>query len=260
MRPRNARACPSARPRARRAVQDPAPMPVPAPIKPTPALTVHPRSLSTLPERKFTGDRSAHGVPVAARAPATVDRPLQSSATPSKPSASLPRAKWSSPSPWTEHYLTGGAGLTSSNFVRPPARVDRATWWAALRFLAYTAIVTSREAPRAVWLNSTVVNRSEHASSTSPSACACGQPYSDHHLRWSAPRRDRQKPLDLTWPSTGPLLPPVSCVTAFSLCGYYSGEEGARVKRGNSQRGIREVSDPDAKLFFLKPLRFILFK
>jgi hypothetical protein len=41
-------------------------VPVPAPIKPTPALTVHPRSLSTPPERKFTGDRSAHGVPVAA--------------------------------------------------------------------------------------------------------------------------------------------------------------------------------------------------
>jgi hypothetical protein len=59
----------------RRAKQDPTPTPTPAPIKPTEALTVHPRSLSTLPERKFTGDRSAHGVPVAARDPTTVDRP-----------------------------------------------------------------------------------------------------------------------------------------------------------------------------------------
>jgi hypothetical protein len=56
-----------------RAKQDP--VPAPAPIKLTPALTVHPRSLSTPPERKFTGDRSAHGVPAAARDPTTVDRP-----------------------------------------------------------------------------------------------------------------------------------------------------------------------------------------
>jgi hypothetical protein len=50
-------------------------VPAPAPIKPTLALTVHPRSLSTPPERKFTGDRSAHGVPVAAQDPTTIDRP-----------------------------------------------------------------------------------------------------------------------------------------------------------------------------------------
>jgi hypothetical protein len=59
----------------RRAKQDPVPVPVPAPIKLTLALTVHPRLLSTPPERKFTGDRSAHGVPAAARDPTTVDRP-----------------------------------------------------------------------------------------------------------------------------------------------------------------------------------------
>jgi hypothetical protein len=43
--------------------------------KANPALTVHPRSLSTPLEHKFTGDRSAHGVPAAARDPTTVDRP-----------------------------------------------------------------------------------------------------------------------------------------------------------------------------------------
>jgi hypothetical protein len=58
-----------------RAKQDLVPMPAPAPIKPTPALTVHPRSLSTPPEHKFTGDRFAHGVLAAARDPTTVDRP-----------------------------------------------------------------------------------------------------------------------------------------------------------------------------------------
>jgi hypothetical protein len=62
-------------PRAlRRATPDP--VPTPAPIKPAPALTVRPHSLLTPPERKFTSYRSAHGVPAAARAPATVDRPL----------------------------------------------------------------------------------------------------------------------------------------------------------------------------------------
>jgi hypothetical protein len=70
--PGNARARPDARPRVRCATPDPAP----APIKLTPALAVRPRSLSTPPERKFTADRSAHGVPAAARTPTTVDRPL----------------------------------------------------------------------------------------------------------------------------------------------------------------------------------------
>jgi hypothetical protein len=51
------------------------PVPTPAPIKPTEASTVRPRSLSTSPERKITGNRSAHGVPAAAREPTTVDRP-----------------------------------------------------------------------------------------------------------------------------------------------------------------------------------------
>jgi hypothetical protein len=65
-------------PRApRRAKQDPAPTPTPAPapIKPTEALTVHPRLLSTPPERKFIGDCTAHGVLAAARDPTTVDWP-----------------------------------------------------------------------------------------------------------------------------------------------------------------------------------------
>jgi hypothetical protein len=143
-RPGNARARPDAQPRARRATPDP------APIKLTPALTVHPRSLSTPPERKFTGDRSAPGVPTAARAPTAVDWLLQPSSNPTNPLASLLGAQWSSSSPWTEHHLTGGAGLTSPDFARPPARVDRATRWAALRFLAHTTLVTSREASRVV--------------------------------------------------------------------------------------------------------------
>jgi hypothetical protein len=70
-RPGNARARPDARPRVRRAKQDP----MPTPIKPTEALTVHTRSLSTPPECKFTDDRSEHSMPATAQDSTTVDRP-----------------------------------------------------------------------------------------------------------------------------------------------------------------------------------------
>jgi hypothetical protein len=164
-RPGNARACPDARPRACRA------NPTPATIKPTSALTVHPRSLPTPPERQFTGDHFVHGVPAAARAPATLDWPLQPSSTPTNPSASLPKTPWSSPSPWTELHIVGGAGLTSSDFARSLAHEDRATRWATGRFLALRTPLTTSEAPRAVWLSSTSVSRPEHALPTSPTAC-----------------------------------------------------------------------------------------
>jgi hypothetical protein len=76
----------------------------------------------------------------------------------------------------------------------------------------------------------------------SPTACARGQPYSGHHHRRSAPRRDRQDLPDLTQPSTGPLPPPVSRATLFPLYGHYSGGEGARDKKEKT-RGFRDVSD-----------------
>jgi hypothetical protein len=104
------------------------PAPTPAAIKPTPASTVRPRALPTLPEHKFTGVCPGNGVPAAARAPTTVDRPLQPSSTPSDPSASFPGAQLRSPNPQTKHHHTRGARLTSPDFVRPPAHGDRATW------------------------------------------------------------------------------------------------------------------------------------
>jgi hypothetical protein len=212
--------------------------PTRATIKPTPALTVHPRSLPTPPERPFTGVPSAHGVPAAARATTTVDQPLQPSSAPTNPSASLYRPKWSSPSPWTKLHIAGGAGLTSLVFARPPAHGDRATRWATGRFLARRSPLTSSEAPRAVWLSSTAVSRPEHVPLMSPTTYARGQPYFDHHRRRSTPRRDRQKPPDLTRPSTRPLPPLVSRATVFYPYGYYSGEEGAQVKKGKRQRAI----------------------
>jgi hypothetical protein len=53
----------------------PVPPLAPAPIKPTEASIVRPRSLSTSPECQFTSDCSAHGVPAATREPTTVDQP-----------------------------------------------------------------------------------------------------------------------------------------------------------------------------------------
>jgi hypothetical protein len=66
-----ARARPDARPRAHRA----APSQTRAHTRAHAYKTVRPRSLSTSPERKFTGDCSAHGMPAAARDPTTIDRP-----------------------------------------------------------------------------------------------------------------------------------------------------------------------------------------
>jgi hypothetical protein len=77
--PSNARTRPGAQPRAHRVAPRHARPRAHArarAYKADPALTVHPRSLSTPPERKFTSDRSVHGVPVVARVPTTVDQPL----------------------------------------------------------------------------------------------------------------------------------------------------------------------------------------
>jgi hypothetical protein len=147
-RPGKARARPDVGPRARRA--NPAPTPAPVTIKPTSALTVQPRSLPTPPERTFTGIRPTHGVPATARAPTTADRRLQSSSTPSDPSASFPGAQRSSPNPQTKHQLTGDAGLTPPNFNRSPSHVDRTARKATRRFLAPTSSLTSSEAPHVI--------------------------------------------------------------------------------------------------------------
>jgi hypothetical protein len=67
----------------------PVPLLAPAPIKPAEASTVRPSSLPTSPERKITGVCPAHGVPAAARAPTTVDRPTEPFLAPSDPGERL---------------------------------------------------------------------------------------------------------------------------------------------------------------------------
>jgi hypothetical protein len=61
----------------RRAKPRPCPLPAPAPIKPAKASAVRPRALSTSPEHEIAGVCPANGVPAAARAPTTVDRPAE---------------------------------------------------------------------------------------------------------------------------------------------------------------------------------------
>jgi hypothetical protein len=191
-----------------------------------------PRTPSASPEHEFAGVLSTHGVPSAARA-----RPPwtgHSGPPPSNPApwlASLEPCR-ASPSPQTERYFVGGTGLPSSDFSWPPPCVDQTARWAIFKFLAPMAPLTSREAPRALWLSSTAVSRPEHAPPTSSTACTRGQPSSGHHRRWSAPRRDCQRPSDLARPFAGPLPLPVSRVSAFSLLGYCSGEEGVWVREG----------------------------
>jgi hypothetical protein len=151
--------------------------------------------------------------------------------------------------------------------------MDRTARWATFQFLAPTAPLTSREAPRALWLSSTTVSRPVHAPSTSPTACARGQPSSGHHRRRSGPRRDRQGPSDLARPFIGPLPSPVSRDTAFSLLGYCFGEKGVQVKERKRPGGYvlsqwlvwivrqghglndwvkKKSRDPDAKSFSFK--------
>jgi hypothetical protein len=90
----NARARPSARPRARcTTTLQPCAHARARGYKANPDLNRTPRTLPTLPEHKFTGV-----CPVVVQSPATIDRPLQPSSTLSDPLASFPGAQWSSSS------------------------------------------------------------------------------------------------------------------------------------------------------------------
>jgi hypothetical protein len=109
---------------ARTTLRQAKPVPTPAPIKLTEASTVRPRSLSTSPERKFTGDYSVHGVPAARprtdhRSPATLAIPR-----PVRPSREPLRASMKLPEPGIELYLAEDTGSTSPDFTRLLAYID----------------------------------------------------------------------------------------------------------------------------------------
>jgi hypothetical protein len=61
------------------------PAPTPAAIKPTLASTVHPRAPLTQPEHEFADICPENGVPAAAQATTTVDRPSQPFSAPFDP-------------------------------------------------------------------------------------------------------------------------------------------------------------------------------
>jgi hypothetical protein len=73
----------------RRANPAPTPMPAPVAIKATPASTVHPRASLTQPEHEFDRVCPENGVPAAAQATTTVDRPSQPFSAPSDPRVSF---------------------------------------------------------------------------------------------------------------------------------------------------------------------------
>jgi hypothetical protein len=74
------------------------PLPAPPPIKPAKAAAVRPRALSTSPEHEITGVCPAHGVPAAARAPATIDQPAEPFPASANPWERLYVPRWSSQS------------------------------------------------------------------------------------------------------------------------------------------------------------------
>jgi hypothetical protein len=189
--------------------------------KPTEASTVRPCSLSTSSEHKFIGDCSAHGVPAAARDPATlaIPRPIRPSIEPLRTSVKLPE-------PGIELYLAGDTGSTSPDFTRSPAYVDRAPRWVFLRFLARVVSLAPREARSALGLNSTAVSRPEHTPPTSLPACARGPTDSGHHRRRVVPRRDRKDFPELTHPFAEPPSPP--CLLPRLLFKRGEGPQGER--------------------------------
>jgi hypothetical protein len=100
--------------------------PAPAPIKAIPASIVHPRSLLTQPELKFTGVCPVSKVLAAAWDTPTVGRPNQPLSAPSDPRDSLYGPRWSSQS-W---------GLNSTSPEAPDRRrrtsTDRRRTWTEL--------------------------------------------------------------------------------------------------------------------------------
>jgi hypothetical protein len=76
----------------------PRPCSLPAPIKLAKGSAVRPRALSTSLEHEITGVCLAHGVPAAARAPTTIDRPTEPSPALSDPRERLYVPRWSSQS------------------------------------------------------------------------------------------------------------------------------------------------------------------
>jgi hypothetical protein len=134
-------------------------------------------------------------------------RPLPSCASHSVSFASGP---WGFPSARTRQNFIGDPRSSSPDFGRPRPRVDRAIRWAILKFLARIPSLISGKDLWPVQSDYGAVSRPDSSPSTSSPACARGPTYSDLHRRRSVPRRDRQRPSDLTRPLTGATSPPVS--------------------------------------------------
>jgi hypothetical protein len=230
--PEHAQALGPARPR--QATPDLAPSPTPMPIKQPEAVTILPCTPSAPPEHEFAGVLSMHGVPSAARA-----RPLWTSHSGPPPSNPAPQLASLEP------HRASRALKPSATSPEAPDCHCRLQLTVAARgpncTVSHFQIPCTHGTIDFSWSSSSPLIKPYHheqagaAPPTSPTACARGQPSSGHHYRRSAPRRDRQRPPNLARPFAGPLPSPVSRATAFSLLGYFSGEEGVRVREGKDQ-------------------------
>jgi hypothetical protein len=205
---------------------------------------------------------------------------LQSLPSRVSPSVSFASGPWSFPSSRTRQNLTRNPRSYSSDFGRPPARVDRAIRWVILRFLAPTSSLASSEALWPVWLDYRVVSRADSSPPTSCSTCAHGPADFDHPRRRPAHHRDPQDLPYILDHLTGAASPLVSPSAPFFLRGHCSIREGPRVwfpetlggflqsrrlmwivHRGpvcNSFKIVRQ--GPSAKLFSLYLFLINLFK
>jgi hypothetical protein len=179
-------------------------------------------SLCLTPRARTPTPASSPPPAITARASATTTSSLQPLPSRVSHSVSFASGPWSFPSPRTRQSLTGDPGSPSPDFGRPQPRVDLAIRWAILKFLTHMSSLTSGEAPWPVQLDYRAVSRPDPSPLTSSPTCARGPTYSDHHRRWSAPRRDRQRPPDLTRPLTRATSPPVSPFALFFCRGHCS--------------------------------------
>jgi hypothetical protein len=226
-----------ARPRVWSVAPVPAPVPCPRvainpalmhgrlPCYPPPPLRIAP----SLPEPA----RSSGDLPVTRqsrpRAPA-VAKPFPPTSARSEPSDSFLERPWSLPKLEPRTSPAGTVRSRSPEFVTPPEHVDRVNHRTIFRFLVRIASTSPRGAPRALWLNPTVVVWPEQEPPTTSAACARGQSSSSHRRRWPAHRRDRRDLPDVTDHPTEALLPLVSLATVIFAPGIVLASQGPRVR------------------------------
>jgi hypothetical protein len=182
----------------RRAVHARAPTPVHAhpctayvPLKATPGRATLQSTLALTVPTQFLAPASSASPTQATQTPAITASHSQRHLASLEPLNSFLVEPWSFSKQESRPSLTGTVTSPSLDFGRPPPRVDRATRWTILRFLAPTTSLTSCKTPRLIGVCYVTVVMPESSPPTSFPACARGLTNSGHPRRRSAHRRDR---------------------------------------------------------------------